>query len=238
MTSVITIDDVYKSYGIGPSRVPILLGVCASVSRGEIVFLSGPSGSGKTTLLSILGCLLTPERGRVMVLGQELTHLPPGQRTRFRRENLGFVFQTFNLFPTLSALDNVCLALALRKHAVAFARARASALLKQMGLGGRLSLRPAQLSAGECQRVAIARAVVAEPALILADEPTAAMDAENGQEVMRLLVGPVRERGATLVVVTHDTRIYSYADRICRLEDGRLSESGPRPAPYGAGHKP
>jgi putative ABC transport system ATP-binding protein len=238
MSSVITIDDVHKSYGIGPSRVPILHGVCASVSRGEIVFLIGPSGSGKTTLLSILGCILTPEQGRVVVLGQEVTHLPPEQRTRFRRESLGFVFQTFNLFPTLSALDNVCLALAIRKKAMGFARARASALLEQMGLAGRLTLRPAQLSAGECQRVALARAVAAEPALIFADEPTAALDAENGQAVMRLLVGLVRERGATLVVVTHDSRIYSYADRIFCLEDGRLSEPASLADLCRAGQKP
>jgi putative ABC transport system ATP-binding protein len=187
------------------------------------VFLVGPSGSGKTTLLSILGCILTPDQGAVQVLGQDAVKLPCKQRAVLRREKLGYIFQTFNLFPTLSALDNVHLALAMRGISLQSGRQRARQLLQQVGLEQRARLRPAQLSTGECQRVAIARALAADPAILFADEPTAALDAENGRAVLQLLSQLVRERGTSLVVVTHDERIFPFADRILRLEDGRLT---------------
>lgn len=223
MTPTLRAQDVHKSFGSGPRRAPILRGVSLEVARGEIVLLVGPSGSGKTTFLSILGCILTPDEGRLRVLGQDMSQLRPAQLTAFRRQHLGFIFQSFNLFPTLSALDNIRLALTIRGVPLQAATGRAAELLDQVGLGSRARLRPAQLSTGECQRVAVARALADAPAILFADEPTASLDAENGQAVMRLLARLVQERGLTLVVVTHDDRIFPYADRILRLEDGRLT---------------
>jgi putative ABC transport system ATP-binding protein len=215
--------DVHKSFGSGSHFAPVLRGVSMEASRGETVFLVGPSGSGKTTLLSILGCILTPERGSVQVLGQEVARMTGPQLTAFRRDNLGFIFQSFNLFPTLSAEDNIALSLTMRGVAGRAAGRRAGELLNQVGLWHRRQARPAQLSGGECQRVAVARALAGDPAVVFADEPTASLDAENGQAVMKLLTRLVRERGVTLVVVTHDSRIFGYADRILRLEDGCMA---------------
>ena len=235
MTREITIDarDVYKSFGTGPHRAPVLRGVSLQIARGETAYLVGPSGSGKTTLLSIMGCILTPERGSVRVLGQEIAGMGRAQLTAFRREHLGFIFQSFNLFPTLSAQDNVALALTMRGVSARPAVRRAGELLDEVGLGPRRKARPAQMSGGECQRVAVARALAGDPAVVFADEPTASLDAENGQTVMRLLTRLVRGRGVTLVVVTHDNRIFPYADRVLRLEDGRVARQwvpGERPA--------
>jgi putative ABC transport system ATP-binding protein len=209
-----------KSFGPSGSQIKVLKGVDLEVSRGEVVFLVGPSGGGKTTLLSILGCLLTPDRGEVRVLGQEVSRLRPRELTAFRARHLAFVFQTFNLFPMLSALDNLSLSLTMRGVSLAEARRRSAAVLDQVGLERRSHLRPAQLSTGECQRAAIARALAGEPEVLFADEPTASLDSENGQVVMRLLTQLTVERGGTLVVVTHDDRILGHADRVVRLEDG------------------
>jgi putative ABC transport system ATP-binding protein len=225
MKSTIVARDVHKSFGVGRGGTPILKGVSLETARGESVFLIGPSGSGKTTLLSLLGCILTPDRGSVEVLGQDMSSLRPEQRAAFRRHHLGFVFQNFNLFPTLSALDNVRLALSIRGVPHVAARDRAAELLDKVDLSHRARLRPSRLSTGECQRVAIARALAGDPAILLADEPTAALDAENGAAVMCLLNGLVRDRGATLLIVTHDDRIFPFADRILRLDDGRLTPS-------------
>jgi putative ABC transport system ATP-binding protein len=213
--------DVHKTFGTGPHQQAILRGVNLAVAPGEVVYLVGPSGSGKSTLLAILGCILTPDRGSVQVLGQEVGRMSAADLTAFRRRHLGFVFQSFNLFPMLSAADNVRLALVMLGVPLRAASRRADALLDQVGLRPRARLRPAQLSTGECQRVAVARALAAEPTLLFADEPTASLDADNGQAVMRLLTRLVRERGVTLVVVTHDERIFGYADRLLRLEDGQ-----------------
>jgi putative ABC transport system ATP-binding protein len=219
---------VRKSVGAGPRRMPILHGAGMGVAAGETVFLVGPSGSGKTTLLSILGCILSPDEGSVEVLGQEVSGLSPEERTAFRRQHLGFIFQSFNLFPTLSALDNVALVATIGGHSLAVAQKRAAELLAQVGLADRHHLRPAQLSGGECQRVAVARALVNEPQIILADEPTAALDAANGQAVLKLMTDLVRERCATLVVVTHDNRIFPFADRILHLAEGKLTHATTR----------
>ena len=162
------------------------------VNQGEIVYLVGPSGSGKSTLLSILGCLLTPNSGHVEILGHDVGRLSPAALTAFRGESLGFIFQTFNLFPNLSALDNVCLALKHARIPSREVRRRALTLLEQVGLIQRAFLRPQQLSTGECQRVAIARALAHAPRLLFADEPTASLDADNGQTVMQLLSRLVR----------------------------------------------
>lgn len=227
---------VRKSFGAGVQRTPILKGAGLGIASGEIVFLVGPSGSGKTTLLTILGCLLTPDDGSVQVLGQDVSRMSPKELAAFRRQHLSFIFQTFNLFPTLSALDNVALSLVMRKVSLPEATERSLVLLGQVGLQERAHARPGRLSTGECQRVAVARALANEPAILLADEPTASLDAENGQAVMKLLTDLVRQRGMTLVVVTHDQRIYPYADRIVHLENGRLIRASkpvaacPRPA--------
>jgi putative ABC transport system ATP-binding protein len=215
--------DVHKGYGTGTHYQPILRGISLGASAGETIFLTGPSGGGKTTFLSVLGCILTPDQGSVQVLGQEVARMSNRERTAFRRQHVGFVFQSCNLFPTLSALDNLRLALILQGVDRRRATARAVALLDQVGLAHRAGLRPGQLSGGECQRVAIARSLAGQPALVFADEPTAALDAANGQSVMTLLTRLVRERGVTLVVVTHDERVFPFADRIVRLEDGRLT---------------
>jgi putative ABC transport system ATP-binding protein len=215
--------DLYKSFGSGQRCTPILRGVSLSVDHGETVFLVGPSGSGKTTLLSLIGCLLGPDSGSIEVLGHDINQMRREELTAFRRQYLGFVFQTFNLFPNLSAADNVQLALSMRGVPTAEAKARSLELLAHVGLGDRARLRPAQLSTGECQRVAVARALAGGPAILFADEPTASLDAENGQAVLRLLQRLVREQGLTLIIVTHDNRIFPYADRILRLEDGRLA---------------
>jgi putative ABC transport system ATP-binding protein len=215
--------DVHKCFGSGPHLAPVLRGVSMAASRGETVFLVGPSGSGKTTLLSVLGCILTPDGGSVQVLGREVAKMSAAELTAFRRDNLGFIFQSFNLFPTLSAQDNVALALTIRNVPVRAALQRAAELLNEVGLWHRRKARPAQMSGGECQRVAVARALADNPAVVFADEPTASLDAENGQAVMKLLTRLVRERGGTLVVVTHDNRIFAYADRVLRLEDGRMA---------------
>lgn len=213
---------VTKSFGSGGS-VPVLRGAGMGAAQGETVFLVGPSGSGKTTLLSVLGCILTPDSGSVQILGHEVSRMSAEELTAFRRQHLGFIFQSFNLFPTLSALDNVSLVQTMRGIGLKEAEKHSAALLEQVGLSPRAGLRPAQLSGGECQRVAIARALANDPRIILADEPTAALDAGNGQTVMKLLTGLVRRRGATLVVVTHDNRIFPFADRILNLAEGRLA---------------
>jgi len=218
----VEVRDVRKSFGSGAGRLPILRGIDLTVERGETVFLVGPSGSGKSTLLSILGCLLTPDGGTVGVLGKDVLAMSPEERTAFRRDHLGFIFQSFNLFPTLSALDNLCLAMTVRSVGLRQARARAEKLLEQVGLGRRARQRPAQLSTGECQRVAIARSLANNPTVLFADEPTASLDAENGQIVLGLLASLVRVRKSALVVVTHDERIFPFADRIVKLNDGRV----------------
>ena len=220
----IVAEDVGKTFGTGQRQSVILRGVSLSVSQGEVVFLVGPSGSGKTTLLSILGCILTPDSGRVEVLGAEVSRLDARQLTAFRRRHLGFIFQSFNLFPTLSALDNIRLALTMRGVPMKTATRQSAELLNQMGLWHRSHLRPGHLSTGECQRVAIARALADCPSVLFADEPTASLDAENGRAVMTLLTRLARERGVTLVIVTHDNRIFPFADRILHLEDGRLTQ--------------
>jgi putative ABC transport system ATP-binding protein len=231
METVFRICDVYKSFGTGTSHTKILRGVSLEVAAGEIVFLVGPSGSGKTTLLSILGCILSPDRGTVEVLGKPMNGLKPEQLTEFRARNLGFIFQNFNLFPTLSAIDNICLPLTLEGWSLKRARARATELLEQVHLVKRGHLRPAQLSTGECQRIALARSLAHGPRLLLADEPTASLDSENGLAVMSLLLQMVQSQGMTLVVVSHDARIFRFASRILQLEDGQIVlERGPQKA--------
>jgi putative ABC transport system ATP-binding protein len=228
MNPAIVATELYKGFGSGQRQTPVLRGVSLHIKRGETLFMVGPSGSGKTTLLSILGCILRPDAGTLQVLDCDVLKMNAEQLTTFRRERLGFIFQNFNLFPTLSALDNIRLALTMGGMKLAQATDQAADLLNQVGIWHRSHLRPAQLSTGECQRVAVARALADDPAIVFADEPTASLDAENGQSVLKMLTRLVQYRGVTLVVVTHDSRIYSFADRIVRLEDGRFTDEWKR----------
>jgi len=213
---------VTKTYAQGEAAMRALDRVDLDVARGELVLLMGPSGSGKTTLLSIMGCILRPTSGSVRVLGREISTLPDRELPRVRLDHIGFVFQGFNLFPTLTTQANVALALDLKGVGGREAARRAAAMLDQVGLGAKLDAYPADLSGGQKQRVAIARAIAGDPPIVLADEPTAALDTHSGHTVMDLLRSLARERDRTVVIVSHDSRMLGYADRIVHLEDGRI----------------
>lgn len=205
-------------YGSGETAVRALDGVDFQANAGEIQALMGPSGSGKTTLLMILGCLLHPTAGEVRVEGQLVAGLPNPALARLRLQRMGFIFQSYNLFPALTAAENVQVALELKGHDLG----EAPALLELVGLGGRLHNFPRQLSGGEKQRVAIARALAGDPPILLADEPTAALDSINGRAVVKLLAQLAHEQRRAVVVVTHDPRVGDLADRIVHIEDGRI----------------
>jgi putative ABC transport system ATP-binding protein len=214
--------DVVKFLGAGAGRVEALKGVSLTVTGGELTLLMGPSGSGKTTLLSILGCMLTPTSGTVRVAGRSTEGAGPEDMAKLRREHIGFVFQSYHLFPTLSALDNVRLALDVRGDGAGLSRAKAKEAMATVGLAHKLKSYPSELSGGEQQRVAIARAIVANPSSVLADEPTAALDGANGQIVMKVLAEIARNPARGVLVVAHDPRIVPFANRIIHIEDGRI----------------
>jgi putative ABC transport system ATP-binding protein len=214
--------NLTKELGSGAGRVAALKGVSLALNGGELTLLMGPSGSGKTTLLSILGCMLTPTEGTVRVCQHLTTGLDPEELARLRRDHVGFVFQSFHLFPTLSTTDNVRLALDVRGERSRAAKVRSREALAKVGLAHKIKAYPRELSGGEQQRVAIARAIVGNPSIILADEPTAALDGANGQAVMKLLAEIARERGHAVLIVTHDPRLLPFADRVVHIEDGRI----------------
>ena len=219
--SIIEARDLTKSFGSGDSMVAAVTGVSLDVNAGEILLLLGPSGSGKTTLVSMLGGLLSPTRGTVHIEGVgPLYQAKDVAETRLRR--IGFVFQTFNLLPALSASENVALPLRLLGVRRTVAVERANALLRTLGLARRCDALPGVLSGGEKQRVSLARALVAEPGVVLADEPTASLDTHTGRGAMELLRASVHQGGQGCVVVTHDTRLIDLADRVLRIEDGRI----------------
>ncbi|QDV26847.1 ABC transporter ATP-binding protein [Aureliella helgolandensis] len=221
-TAVIRAVGIDKSYMIGDQRCPVLRDVHFATHAGECVFLSGPSGGGKSTLLAILGCLLQPDQGQVFLSGRRADQLTPQQLAFLRRDNIGFVFQRFQLIRGLTAMDNVALPLTLQGQSLPDARTMAADLLRQVGLEQHLRALPTAMSPGQCQRVALARGLITRPQLLLADEPTAALDAKSGLEVMELLRELVHQTGAAAVVVTHDPRIHHFADRICEMENGSL----------------
>ncbi len=214
--------NVAKVLGSGAATVAALRGISLTLNGGELTLLMGPSGSGKTTLLSILGCMLTPTEGTVHVCGHSTTGADPEDLALLRREHIGFVFQSFHLFPTLSATDNVRLALDVRGERSRSAKAKSREALARVGLPHKIKAFPGELSGGEQQRVAIARAIVGNPSIILADEPTAALDGENGQAIMKILTGIAREQRRAVLIVTHDPRLLQFADRIVHIEDGRI----------------
>jgi putative ABC transport system ATP-binding protein len=221
-TPVIEAVDVGKFLGSGPGRVEALKGITLSLVGGQLTLLMGPSGSGKTTLLSILGCMLSPTTGTVRILGRSTAGALPEQLAELRREHVGFIFQSYHLFPTLTAVENVRLALDVCGNRSSLAADKARAALEAVGLATKTRAFPRELSSGEQQRVAIARAIVGKASAILADEPTAALDSANGQAIMSVLSGIAKDPSRAVLVVTHDPRILPYADRVVRIEDGRL----------------
>ena len=223
MGTLIEVRGLVKEYHRGAQAVRALSGVELEVNRGEFVSVMGPSGSGKSTLLHLLGGLDTPTAGSVNVDGQDLAVLDDDALTAFRRKRLGFVFQFFNLLPTLSAWENVALPRLLDGARLGALRAGAVGLLERVGLADRVDHRPGELSGGQLQRVAIARALMADPVLVLADEPTGNLDSETGQEILDLLRRCTTEEHRTLVMVTHDPAAAAVGDRIVRLVDGRVA---------------
>ena len=219
--SLIRTIDLAKDYLLGDTRVPALQGVSLEIARGEFIAVMGPSGSGKSTFMNLLGCLDHPSGGEYWLAGEAVAHLADDALAGLRNRKIGFIFQHFNLLPRTSALDNVALPLLYRGLALAERQARAARRLAQVGLSDRAGHHPAQLSGGQQQRVAIARALVGDPALVLADEPTGALDSKTGIEIMALLQSLNRD-GITVVLVTHERDIAAYASRIIRFRDGRV----------------
>jgi putative ABC transport system ATP-binding protein len=221
---VVDVRAVEKHFGAGNDRIHALKQVNLRAFAGEILMLVGPSGCGKTTLLSAIAGTLAVESGEIEVFGKRLTSMSGGALTKFRASHIGFIFQQFNLIPTLSIAENVGIPLLIQgvRHGEAIRRARAS--LESVGLGPRWRERPNKLSGGQQQRVAIARALVHEPPLVICDEPTAALDSHNGEIVLELFRNVARSPGRAVIIVTHDNRIFSYADRIARMDDGEIIE--------------
>jgi len=226
MQPAISVRQLTKTYAEGAAGTLALRGIDLDVNPGELLMLMGPSGSGKTTLLSIMGCILTATSGSVRVAGTEVVGLREKELPAIRLEHIGFVFQGFNLFPTLTAGENVELMLDLKGISGAKAKKRAQELLEQVGLRSKYDSFPADMSGGQKQRVAIARALAGDPSIILADEPTAALDSHTGRSVMEMMSEMAHNRGRAVVIVTHDSRVLSFADRIVKIEDGLVAREG------------
>ncbi len=219
---MIEVRNATRVYRRGKNEVRALDGVSLQVPKGQFLSVMGSSGSGKSTLLNLLGALDTPTSGAITIDGREISRLPDEELSRFRRDRLGFIFQFFNLLPTLTALENVILPMLLSGRARGELEPKAEALLEQVGLKGRSGHRPDELSGGEMQRVAVARALLGEPALLLADEPTGNLDSKTGAEVLRLIREATRARNLTVIMVTHDPKAAEVGDRLMRLADGRV----------------
>jgi putative ABC transport system ATP-binding protein len=222
--SVLVLRSISKVYGRGAAEVQALSDVSLTVAAGEMVAVMGPSGSGKSSLLTIAGTLEEPTSGAVLVKGEDTLRMSGGAKSRIRRRTIGYVFQDFNLLPGLTAAENVSLPLELDGTSARKARLAARTALDRLGLSGRAGHYPDQLSGGERQRVAIARAMIGERKLVLADEPSGALDSINGEAVMRLLHGACKDGGMTAIVVTHDAQLASWADRVVFIRDGRITE--------------
>jgi putative ABC transport system ATP-binding protein len=216
--------NIVKTYGTGAAKVTALRGIDLDVYKGELLMLVGPSGCGKTTLISVVAGILDQDSGDCRVLGENLLAMGQRKKTAFRGENVGFVFQAFNLLPTLSAAENAAVPLLINGMNRKTALEKSRAMLERVGLGDRGHSLPSQLSGGQQQRVAIARALVHDPKLIVCDEPTSALDHETGHKVMEMLREVALGEGRSLVIVTHDARIFDFADRIAHMDDGRIDK--------------
>jgi len=220
----IKFENVWKIYKLGTVEVAALRGLSIEIKRGEHLAMMGPSGSGKSTFLHLAGALDRPTKGRVLIEGRDPSKLNDGELSKLRNRYIGFVFQTFNLIPRLTALENVMLPLVVRGVDGSERRKRAIEALEQVGLGDRINHRPTELSGGEQQRVAIARAIVTRPRIVLADEPTGNLDSASAKEIVKVLSRLNRELGITLVVVTHDPEVASAAERMVKIRDGVIYE--------------
>jgi len=216
-------EGITKSYVMGTTKVIALRGVDLEVRMGELLMLVGPSGCGKTTLISVMAGILDHDEGQCLVFNHDLRAMGQRRKTGYRGSNIGFVFQAYNLLPTLSVLENVSVPLLINGSSRSKALEKAGRLLGQVGLGDKLRSLPSQLSGGQQQRVAIARALVHDPKLIVCDEPTSALDADTGRMVMEVLRGTALSADRALIIVTHDNRIFNFADRIARMNDGRIT---------------
>ncbi len=221
-THAVICQGVTKDFGTGETRVQALRGIDAEIEFGELTLLVGPSGCGKTTLISIMAGLLEPTDGEVSLLGEDLKSLRGRKLVQFRADNIGFVFQQYNLLPSLTAAENAAVPLLIRRMPRREAVEKASEMLAAVGLGDKRRSMPSQLSGGQQQRVAIARALVNEPRLLVCDEPTAALDAKSGRTVMELIRKTAIGEGRAVIVVTHDSRVYDFGDRIISMADGRV----------------
>ena len=225
--NLIELKDICKTYHLGEVDVPVLKGISLTVGAGELVALMGVSGSGKTTLMNILGCLDHPSSGKYWLDGEEISGLTADGRAHVRSQKIGFVFQSFNLLPRTSALDNVIMPLTYATEDISDreARQRATDLLKRVGLGDRLHHDPAQLSGGQQQRVAIARSLINRPKLLFADEPTGNLDSQTSKEVLQMFQQLNRDEGITIILVTHDSGVARHAKRVVRISDGLIDAS-------------
>jgi putative ABC transport system ATP-binding protein len=222
----IQLENVTKTYHIGATKTRALNDICLNIAEGEFTTLVGPSGSGKTTLLQLIGCLDKPDQGVVKIKGQDVTRLNANQRADLRRAQIGFIFQFFALVPVLTAYENVELPLLLGGMKPKERRERVTELLDAVGLSNRARHRPDQMSGGEQQRVAIARALAPRPLLVLADEPTANLDTENGKQAMEIMQRLNQQTGTAFIFATHDPRVVAYARRVIRLRDGSIDSNG------------
>ena len=228
--AAVRVSGVDKAFGLGDASVRALKQTAFEARKGELIMLVGPSGCGKTTLLSIIAGTLHADAGEIEVFGRKLHTMPRGDLTRFRLDHLGFVFQSFNLIPTLSVAENIAVPLLLHGVSAKEADRRAVAMLEKVGLKGRERSMPGGLSGGQQQRVAIARALVHEPPLLICDEPTSALDKDTGAAVMEMIRDLSRSPDRCVIIVTHDHRIFKYADRIAEMEDGRITRVHDDPA--------
>ena len=226
MSDIIRVENLRKVYRLGKVEVAALRGVNLRVEEGEFVSLVGPSGCGKSTLLHVIGGLTPPTAGRVQLDGTDLNGLNDAQRTELRKQKIGFVFQRYNLLPTLTVYGNIALACHIAGNRNGASRAAMNSIVKMLGLEARLDHRPAELSGGEQQRVAIARAVVNRPKILLADEPTGSLDTENSELVMNMLQELNNKHGQTILLITHNPEVALYSDRIVSMRDGHILESG------------